>query len=124
MLFGRPMMIHDQDAYLVELPAAADDQNILSASIVPSSSPSKMSFYRATCELYRILGDILRELYSPRDDYRTMRGDQWLEKVSSIMRFDKELKDWLSTVPKFLQWGTDENVSDDILRQRNVLQVR
>lgn len=117
-------MIHDQDAYLVQLPTAQDDQYILPNTILPSNQPSKMTFYIATCQLYRILGDILRELYSPRDDYRTMKEEQWLSKVSSIMRFDKELKDWLSRVPKFLQWGSDQEVPDDIVRQRNVLQVR
>ena len=124
MLFGRPLMIHDQDAYLVHLPTVSDDQNILPTSILPSSQPSKMAFYIATCQLYRILGDILRELYSPRDDYRTMKEEEWLSKVSSIMRFDKELKDWFAQVPEFLQWGSDEETSDDIVRQRNVLQVR
>jgi hypothetical protein len=125
MLFGRPLMIHDQDAYLVPLPTAQDDEYIMSTSILPSSQPSKMSFYIATLQLYKILGDILRGLYSPRDDYRTMKEGQWLIKVSSIMRFDKELKDWLAQVPSFLQWGTiTDEVSDDIVRQRNVLQVR
>ena len=124
MLFGRPLMIHDQDAYLVQLPTAQDDQYIMPTSIFPSPHPSKMTFYIATCQLYRILGDILRELYSPRDDYRTMKEEQWLTKVSSIMRFDKELKDWLAQVPNFLQWGSTEEVSDDIVRQRNVLHVR
>jgi hypothetical protein len=124
MLFGRPLMIHDRDAYLVNLPIAQDDQYIMPTSIFPSKGPSKMTFYIATCQLYRILGDILRELYSPSDDYRSMKEEMWLAKVSSIMRFDKELKDWLAKVPKFLQWGSNEEVSDDILRQRNVLQVR
>jgi hypothetical protein len=124
MLFGRPLMIHDQDAYLVQLPAAQDDKNITPTAILTSVQPSKMAFYIATCQLYRILGDILRELYTPQDDYRTMKGEQWLSKVSSIMRFEKELKDWFSSVPKFLQWGSEEEVSDDIVRQRNVLQVR
>jgi hypothetical protein len=124
MLFGRPLMIHDQDAYLVQLPIAQDDQYITSTSILPSTQPSKMTFYIATLQLYQILGDILRELYSPRDDYRTMKEEQWLTKVSSIMRFDKELKDWVAQVPSFLQWGSDADVSDDIVRQRNVLHVR
>lgn len=124
MLFGRPLMIHDRDAYLVALPTAQDDQYIMPTSILATNRPSKMMFYIATCQLYRILGDILRELYSPSDDYRTMTEEQWLGKVSSIMRFDKELKDWYGSVPKFLQWGSDEDVSDDILRQRNVLQIR
>lgn len=124
MLFGRPLMIHDQDAYLVPLPTAQDDQYIIPTSILPSTQPSKMSFYIATLQLYKILGDILRGLYSPRDDYRTMKEGQWLVKVSSIMRYDKELKDWLAQVPSFLQWGSTDEVSDDILRQRNVLQVR
>ena len=117
-------MIHDQDAYLVPLPTAQDDQYILSSSILTSPQPSKMSFYIATLQLYKILGDILRGLYSPRDDYRTMEEGQWLVKVSSIMRFDKQLKDWLTQVPSFLQWGSTDEVSDDIVRQRNVLQVR
>jgi len=124
MLFGRPLMIHDRDAYLVHLPVPLDDQYIMPTSILSVNGPSKMMFYISTCQLYRILGDILRELYSPRDDYRIMNEEQWLSKVSSIMRFDKELKDWLSKVPPFLQWGSMEEVSDDILRQRNVLQVR
>jgi len=124
MLFGRPLMIHDQDAFLVQLPAAVDDQFITPTAILPSNKPSKMTFYIATLQLYQILGDILRGLYSPRDDYQTMKNEQWLSKVSSIMRFDKELKDWHAGVPKFLQWGSEEEVSDDIIRQRNVLQVR
>jgi Fungal specific transcription factor domain len=124
MLFGRPLMIHDEDAFLVQLPAAQDDQYISRTSILPSNQPSKMTFYIATCQLYRILGDILRELYSPRDDYRIMKEEVWLCKVSSIMRFDKELKDWRGQVPSFLQWGCTEDVSDDIVRQRNVLHVR
>ena len=124
MLFGRPLMIHDQDAFLVALPTAEDDQYILPTSILPSNQPSKMTFYIATCQLYKILGDILRELYSPQDDYRTMKEEQWLSKVSSIMIFDKELKDWLAHVPSFLQWDSEEEVSEDILRQRNVLHVR
>lgn len=124
MLFGRPLMIHDQDAYLVQLPAAVDDQYITATAILSSNKPSKMTFYIATLQLYRILGDILRGLYSPRDDYRTMKNEQWLSKVSLIMRFDKELKDWHATVPKFLQWESKEEVPDDIIRQRNVLQIR
>ena len=125
MLFGRPLMIHDRDAYLVAQPTAQDDQYITSTSVLTPSGPSKMAFYIATCQLYRILGDILRELYSPRDDYRNMAEERWLAKVSTIMRFDKELKDWHATVPRFLHWGSDEEVSDDIIiRQRNVLRAR
>ena len=124
MLFGRPLMIHDRDAYLVALPTAQDDQHITPTSILTSSGPSKMSFYIVTCQLYRILGDILGELYSPKDDYRTMAEERWLAKVCSIMRFDKELKHWLDRIPRFLQWGSHEEVSDDIIRQRNVLRAR
>ena len=117
-------MIHDQDAYLVQLPAAVDDEYITATAILSSNEPSKMTFYIATLQLYRILGDILRGLYSPRDDYRMMKNEQWLFKVSLIMRFDKELKDWHATVPKFLQCGSKEEVPDDIIRQRNVLHIR
>ena len=124
MLFGRPLMIHDQDAYLVALPIAQDDQYITPTSILTSTRPSKMAFYTSTCQLYQILGDILRELYSPHDDYRVITKERWLVKISAIMRLDKELKDWLSRIPRFLQWGSDEEVSDDILRQRNVLRAR
>lgn len=124
MLYGRPLMIHDGDAYLVAVPTAQDDENILPDKILTSSEPSKMSFFIATSQLYRILGDILRELYSPKDDYRTMTEEQWLTKISSIMRFDKRLKEWFDTVPRFLQWGSKKVVSDDIVRQRNVLRVR
>ena len=31
--------------------------------------------------------------------------ERWLTKVSSIMRFDKELKDWFGSVPGFLRSG-------------------
>jgi len=117
-------MIHDQDAYLVVMPVAQDDQHITSNSILTPSGPSKMSFFRATSQLYWILGHILRELYSPRDDYRAMTEEQWLGKISSIMRFDKELKSWYDGVPGFLQWGSKEEVPEDIVRQRNVLRAR
>jgi hypothetical protein len=124
MLFGRPLMIHDRDAYLVAPPTAQDDRYIMPGAILTHSGPSKMAFYIATCQLYRILGHILRELYSPKDDYRTMTEEQWLDKVSSIMRFDKELKDWIVSVPSFLHWGSEEEVCDDIIRQRNILRAR
>jgi hypothetical protein len=124
MLFGRPLMIHDRDAYLVALPIAQDDQYITPTSILTSTRPTKLAFYIATCQLYQILGDILRELYSPYDDYRTIAKERWVVKISYIMRFDKELKDWLGKVPRFLQWDSDDEVSDDILRQRNVLRAR
>ena len=124
MLYGRPLMIHDRDAYLVAMPIVQDDQHIMANSILTPSGPSKMSFFIATSQLYRILGHILRELYSPRDDYRTMEEEQWFAKISSIMRFDKELKSWYEGVPRFLRWGSMDEVSEDIVRQRNVLRVR
>jgi hypothetical protein len=105
MLFGRPLMIHDRDAYLVAPPTAQDDRYIMPGAILTHSGPSKMAFYIATCQLYRILGHILRELYSPKDDYRT-------------------LKDWIVSVPSFLHWGSEEEVCDDIIRQRNILRAR
>jgi hypothetical protein len=70
------------------------------------------------------MGDILLELYSPKDDYGTMTEGQWLAKLSSIMKFDRELNDWLGSVPRFLKWGSNDEVSDDIVRQRNVLRAR
>lgn len=124
MLFGRPLMIHDRDAYRVALPIALNDQYITPTSILTSAGPSKMTFYIVTCQLYQILGDIIRELYSPGDDYRTMTGERWLTKVSSIMRFDKALKDWFGSVPGFLRSESHEDVSDDIIRQKNVLRAR
>jgi len=46
--------------------------------------------------------------------------------VSSMMRFDKRLKDWLESLPKYLNWEVDFDMplSDNIVRRRNVLQVR
>lgn len=124
MLFGRPLMIHDRDAYMVALPVLQDDITITPTALLPSKLPSKMTFYICTCQLYWIMGDILRELYSPQDDYKTMTEQQWVAKVSLILRFDKEINDWLGTVPRFLQWGTGMEVSEDIERQRNVLRAR
>ena len=124
MLFGRPLMIHDRDAYMVALPTAQDDITITQTQILPAKGPSRMAFYLGTCQLYWIMGDILRELYSPQDDYKTMTGQQWVAKVSLILRFDKEINDWLGTVPRFLQWGSGMEVSEDIERQRNVLRAR
>jgi len=124
MLFGRPLMIHDQDAYMVALPTIQDDQNITPTSISNGTAPSKMAFYVWTCQLYWIMGDILRELYSPQDDYKTMTEQQWVAKVSMILRFDKEINDWLGTIPPYLQWGSNLEVSEDIVRQRNVLRAR
>jgi hypothetical protein len=117
-------MIHDQDAYMVALPTVQDDQNITANSISNGKEPSKMAFYIWTCQLYWIMGDILRELYSPQDDYKTMTEQQWVAKVSLILRFDKEINDWLGTIPPFLQWGSNLEVSEDIVRQRNVLRAR
>jgi hypothetical protein len=124
MLFGRPLMIHGEDAFLMPAPVLPDDEYITSGAILPKSGPSKMGFYIATCDLYKIMGDILRELYSPEDDYRNMSEGVWLVKVALIMRFDKELKAWINALPSYLQWGSEDDVSDDIIRQRNVLRAR
>jgi hypothetical protein len=124
MLFGRPLMIHDRDAYMVALPTPQDDNAITPTEILISNDPSKMAFYIGTCQLYWIMGDILRELYSPQDDYKTMTEQQWVAKMSLILKFDKEINDWLGTVPRFLQWGSKMDVSEDIVRQRNVLRAR
>lgn len=83
-----------------------------------------MGFFIATSELYKIMGDILRELYSPEDDFRAMKESVWLLKVGLIMRFDKELKEFVNKLPSYLQWGSQDDVSDDIIRQRNVLRAR
>ena len=124
MLFGRPLMIHDRDAYMVALPIPQDDQFITPTQILNSKGPSKMTFYIGTCQLYWIMGDILRELYSPQDDYKAMTNEQWVAKVTLILRFDKEINDWLGTVPTFMQWGSNQDISEDIVRQRNVLRAR
>ena len=71
-------MINDRDAYSVELPADLDDHFITATSLISvGNSPWKTSFYIASCSLYRILGDILREFYSPSDVYRTMTAEAW-----------------------------------------------
>jgi len=78
MLLGRPVMIHDCDAYSVELPVDLDDHFITPLSLISvGNSPSKTSFYIASCKLYRILGDILREFYSASDEYRSMAEETW-----------------------------------------------
>ena len=125
MTYGRPSMITEA-TYETKLPSDIPDYCITETDIIPppAHAPSPISFFIATCHLYRILRQILLRLYIERDaqktqEYRRSTG-HWL---TCVLELGPKLRDWQANLPPYLKLG---GRSPDILytRQQHVLDAR
>ncbi|KAI0372641.1 hypothetical protein BV20DRAFT_963680 [Pilatotrama ljubarskyi] len=106
---GRPPCLHDEE-FDVALPIECDDEYWVSedpekAFKQPPGKPSKITFWTSYVRLSKIVGYVLRTLYSLRKS-RTMLGndhEQWEERI--VAELDSELNRWIDTVPDHLRWN-------------------
>ncbi|KAL4888505.1 fungal-specific transcription factor domain-containing protein [Aspergillus ambiguus] len=117
---GRPRSFHDEDIN-TELPACVEDRDLMSNHIgspIPTSRPSTMLAPLAHMKLARIIGRILRNLYSIRPVSQNHR-------LNTVRTISRDLSDWRAE----LAWFLDADILNTSLllpifqRQRNVLNL-
>ncbi|KAK2737278.1 hypothetical protein FQN55_001204 [Onygenales sp. PD_40] len=121
MTYGRPSMTSHLDS--VPLPDTVEERQ----------GPSLMTFYATTIRLYKILDDILSDVYNawrarPRQEHSSSRN-QW--SFDTLIELERRLCTYESDLPPFLNWTvpslpeqprTDQSIM--LERQRNVLHGR
>ncbi|KAF9893639.1 hypothetical protein FE257_010951 [Aspergillus nanangensis] len=129
MTYGRPTMT----SHLSSVPLP------LRAEVGEDGRPSYMSFYIATIELYRILDNILEDVYRswhrrgntpPTASSTTAAATTRQARLDVIIELEQKLFEYASGLPSFLSWtepttSTADSSYDLVLqRQRNVLHAR
>ena len=97
----------------VPLPAPIDDENMHASSPVcvqPEGTFSRTSFYVENLRLSNILGEILSEVYRPRNELETLqdtaRSRSWHpSNFDSLLALDSTLSEFEGNVPPILQWA-------------------
>lgn len=92
------------------------------------------SFFVETSKLYRILDNILGQIYDPWKESEACRapennrsGPERERQISRIIEIDTELNKFEAGVPSHLHWSKstpDADQSDVLRRQQNVLRTR
>ncbi|KAE8381341.1 fungal-specific transcription factor domain-containing protein [Aspergillus bertholletiae] len=121
--FGRPGMIPKWLFSLVPLPSMIDDEffeaQTEGSERRPDGQPCIMAFLRKAIELYRILDDVLVELYltcSPREE-----GIE--SKLPHILEIDSRVQSWSKSLPSHLQMQTAATGNTIVDRQATVLRI-
>lgn len=86
----------------------------------PDGHPCTMAFLPKAIEVYRILDDILVELYltpSPREAGMD-------SKVPQILEIDSRLQSWMKSLPDHLQIQTGPTGNPIVDRQATVLRIQ
>ncbi|KAG0299887.1 hypothetical protein BGZ97_003493 [Linnemannia gamsii] len=107
--FGRPQGIneHDVDA---TYPEGVDEENIQleykldgATSMLTGPSPHSEQKFVFMASLMRILGRVMVSLYSPRSKASSLSTSS-MTNPAPLEQLDKELTDWLLTLPPHLQF--------------------
>ncbi|KAG0256352.1 hypothetical protein BGZ95_005522, partial [Linnemannia exigua] len=107
--FGRPQGIneHDVDA---TYPEGVDEENIQmeyrlegATSMLTGPSPHSEQKFVYMASLMRILGRVMVSLYSPRSKASSLSTSS-MTNPAPLEQLDKELTDWLLTLPPHLQF--------------------
>ncbi|KAG0379467.1 hypothetical protein BGX24_000284 [Mortierella sp. AD032] len=107
--FGRPQGIneHDVDA---TYPEGVDEENIQmeyrlegATSMLTGPSPHSEQNFVFMASLMRILGRVMVSLYSPRSKASSLSTSS-MTNPAPLEQLDKELTDWLLTLPPHLQF--------------------
>lgn len=136
MTYGRPAMIGKRSAAAVPLPAAIDE-NYLSTDpgrrdSQPEDNPSILDFFIQSLGLYRILNEILLNVYAA-DPQTGANIDEWEcffprrydeQKSFSFLDLDRALTVWERGLPRHLIDFNYANSSEIHYRQAVVLRQR
>ncbi|KAM0269206.1 hypothetical protein ACHAPA_004474 [Fusarium lateritium] len=117
---GRPRNFHDDDID-TELPACVDDNDITKDHINVASSSKGYSLMLAPLghmKLARIIGHILRALYSVKPISISRRAEE-------TQQISKDLAEWRSDISQFLDadYFSTSFLAPIVQRQRNVLNM-
>jgi len=104
--FGQPALIYDR-SFDMDYPACLDDYCITNHTIhfQLSSTPSITTFFVKSVELYQILSDMSKALYSGASIKSDDAGMTCLRRgdFSMILEYETKLKDWYVQLPAYLK---------------------
>lgn len=130
MTLGRPAMVSKPVAEARPYPSIIDDEFLLDhPSVVPAQPPEGppvLAFYTKTLELYAIVDDILTTLYMQNDAIRrgrprSQRADLENTAMTTVVRLDKALTDWVKSLPPHLRPSRPESLSNDTIRRKAIV---
>lgn len=122
MTYGRPSMTSHLPS--VPLPETGEEEH-------SSGTPSPMTFYISTIELYRILDSILSDIYGAWRGHSSHGSRRHATKhggLDVIIELEEKLSEYENNLPHFLNWNRplDQAITEQLTlqRQRNVLRAR
>lgn len=136
MTFGRPAMISKTLADAVPLPAMIDPEYLpedaSTPGVQPAGRPAMMAFFVNSLTLYKIINDILLELYmnDDQDDTKDENGLPLYKPYESldlaaILKLDRALMAWGRNLPSYLKLSSpDSNINGMVYRQAIVCRAR
>ncbi|KAJ3523020.1 hypothetical protein NM688_g8792 [Phlebia brevispora] len=101
LALGRPLGIADSDCD-VELPVDVDDENLpeyFAGATMSRNSPSLMKGFVELIALYKIAGQVLREVYSLDKCKEYLEPQKRAELNASVENLDKALTMWCDELP-------------------------
>lgn len=118
---GRPPAIHDEDNH-VRLPSRTDEADFDWAgdAIPPAAedSPSTGDYFVSVIKFSRLVGLVLRDLYSP---IRTTSAAEELLRTSNL---DRQLLEWKLSLPRTLRFDLGHTFERSITYKRQVIKAR
>lgn len=136
MTYGRPAMIGKRSAAAVPLPAAIDEHYLSGdpnrRDSQPDNRPSILDFFIQSLGLYRILNEILLNVYAA-DPQSGANIDEWKcffprrydeQRSCSFLDLDRALTLWERELPRHLKDSNYANSSEIHSRQAVVLRQR
>ena len=136
MTYGRPAMIGKRSAAAVPLPAAIDEHYLSGdpngRESQPENQPSILDFFIESLGLYRILNEILLNVYAA-DSQTGATIDEWecffplrfdQERCFSVLDLDRALTLWERGLPRHLTEFNYLNSNEIHFRQAVVLRQR
>ncbi|OBZ76527.1 Transcriptional activator protein acu-15 [Grifola frondosa] len=105
LALGRPLAIEDADCD-VELPVEIDDENLpeyFSGAAISRDSPSLMRGYVELISLYKIAGQVLRQVYALDKCKDNLELEKRTELQRAVDSLDKSLTKWCDDLPSIFK---------------------
>lgn len=130
MSYGRPCLNSRKSS--VVIPSVLEEESSEVAGQSPlRDATSTLLFFLETIRLYKILENILGQVYDPWKESEAGMPDtidtrnEKTRQVSCVVGLDSELDRFEATVPGVLQWTASTPSDGEVLQcQRNVLKTR